>query len=314
MKTKTRIGETRTMNCGMNATITKYVNAYTIEVTFKDGYVSNCTRYDSFKNGTIRNPNIKHTTFINRTGEENINNQGLKMWIREYRGALDIDVEFENGYISKNKKYDCFKYGAIKNFLNEEVCGVAYFGDGKYNGKSECYSTWATMINRCNNHKDKRNNWWYKDCTVCKEWYNYQNFAQWYQENYYNCKEETMCLDKDILVKHNKIYDPNKCVFAPNRINVLFTKSNKARGQYPIGVYKKEDYNKFIAQCSIYENGKKKHKYIGSYTNVEEAFNAYRQFKESYIKQVADEYKSKYPNFPQKLYDAMYSYEVEITD
>ena len=39
-----------------------------------------------------------------------------------------------------------------------------------------------------------------------------------------------------------------------------------------------------------------------------------KQFKESYIKQVADEYKQKYPNFPDKLYNAMYNYEVEITD
>ena len=35
----------------------------------------------------------------NRTGEENINNQGLKMWIIEYRKTNDIDVEFEDGFI-----------------------------------------------------------------------------------------------------------------------------------------------------------------------------------------------------------------------
>ena len=40
----------------------------------------------------------------------------------------------------------------------------------------------------------------------------------------------------------------------------------------------------------------------------------YKKAKEQYIKQVADEYKAEYPEFPQKLYDAMYAYEVEITD
>ena len=40
----------------------------------------------------------------------------------------------------------------------------------------------------------------------------------------------------------------------------------------------------------------------------------YKKFKESYIKQVADDYANKYPNFPDKLYNAMYNYEVEITD
>ena len=31
---------------------------------------------------------------INRTGEENINNFGSKMIIKEYRGCMDIDVYF----------------------------------------------------------------------------------------------------------------------------------------------------------------------------------------------------------------------------
>lgn len=65
---------------------------------------------------------------------------------------------------------------------------------------------------------------------------------------------------------------------------------------------------------SISAEGEKRSSWLGSFSTPEEAFYAYKQAKESYIKQVADEYKSKYPNFPKKLYDAMYSYEVEITD
>jgi hypothetical protein len=37
----------------------------------------------------------------------------------------------------------------------------------------------------------------------------------------------------------------------------------------------------------------------------------YKPFKENYIKQKADEYKDQ---IPIKLYDALYRYEVEITD
>ena len=119
-------------------------------------------------------------------------------------------------------------------------------------------------------------------------------------------------MDKDIIKKRNKLYAPDLCMIVPNRINVLFTKSDRARGELPIGVHKVG--NKFIAQCSVLINNKKTQHPIGSYFNSLDAFNAYKSFKESYIKQVADEYKSKYPNFPQKLYDAMYSYKVEITD
>ena len=42
-----------------------------------------------------------------------------------------------------------------------------------------------------------------------------------------------------------------------------------------------------------------------------EAFLCYKTEKEKYIKEVADEFK---PYIPQKLYEAMYNYKVEITD
>ena len=73
----------------------------------------------------------------------------------------------------------------------------------------------------------------------------------------------------------------------------------------------KDRKDNYMATCSIMNS--KRH-YIGSANNPIDAFNLYKQFKESYIKQVADEYKQKYPNFPDKLYNAMYSYKVEITD
>ena len=46
------------------------------------------------------------------------------------------------------------------------------------------------------------------------------------------------------------------------RSNTLFTKSNKARGKYPIGVSWKEASKKFQVGCSIIENKKKKTVYL----------------------------------------------------
>ena len=43
--------------------------------------------------------------FKDRTGEENINKQGLKMKIIKYRSRRDIDVEFDDGTIFYNKNY-----------------------------------------------------------------------------------------------------------------------------------------------------------------------------------------------------------------
>ena len=47
------------------------------------------------------------------------------------------------------------------------------------------------------------------------------------------------------------------------------------------------------------------------YSDIGEAFKQYKIMKETYIKQIADEYKDLIPS---KLYNALYKYEVEITD
>ena len=116
-----------------------------------------------------------------------------------------------------------------------------------------------------------------------------------------------MNLDKDILIKGNKVYGPDTCIFVPQDINKLFTKRNNNRGNYPIGV----SYNKQQKKYKSYCNTNSKQNFLGYYDTPEEAFTIYKQFKENYIKQVADEYKN---HIPEKLYNAMYEYEVEIDD
>lgn len=48
---------------------------------------------------------------IDRTNEVSINNQGLKMFIKTYRNKKDIDIQFEDGFVSKHKRYSDFKEG-----------------------------------------------------------------------------------------------------------------------------------------------------------------------------------------------------------
>lgn len=254
-----------------------------------------------------------------RTGEENINNFGSKMIIVEYRKAIDINVYFpEYNWTAENVQYNNFKRGNIKCPYERRYYGHGYIGEGDYtawkNGKyTKCYDTWKEMLTRCFDEEYKLKHNTYLGVTVCEEWLCFQNFAEWYYENYYEIEGEKICLDKDILVKGNKIYSPNTCIFVPERINTLFTKNDKLRGKYPIGVYYNKVSKKFIAQCSIYDYEERKTKkiHLGNYNTPEKAFKIYKQFKESYIKQVADYYKDKIPT---KLYDAMYKYEIEITD
>ena len=168
------------------------------------------------------------------------------------------------------------------------------------------------MLRRCYNKKSHKKHPTYVDCKVCEEWLNFQNFAKWYENNYYEVEGERMELDKDILVKGNKVYSPDTCIFVPKTINGLFVKSDKSRGESVIGTTSRKN-EKYQVKCNIInpETGKSKNEYLGLYDTQQKGFEVYRYYKERNIKQVADYYKSL---IPQKLYDALYKYEVEITD
>ena len=250
----------------------------------------------------------------NRIGEENRNKIGSIMQIVEYRNSKDIDVYFpEYNWLCKHSNYNSFKNGGIKCPYEPRCCGIGYCGEGiyetNYNSKdANCYHTWYDMLLRCysdNYHESKPT---YIDCYVCDEWLNYQNFAEWYYDNYYEIDNEIMNLDKDILYKGNKIYSPETCVFVPQCINSLFVKSNSIRGVLPIGVRLDKRRNKYSAQSN---NGHKQQIFLGYYDTPESAFYAYKNYKENLIKQFAEDYKD---CIPYNLYEAMYNYEISIND
>ena len=257
---------------------------------------------------------------IDRTGKEGVNNQGSKMIISVYNSAKNITVYFPEHDYSVQSTYLNFKRGSIKSPYDRTIYNMGYLGEGDYtptaiiegeNKHTQQYISWRHILERAYSELYHERFPTYKESEVCKEWLNFQNYAEWYDKNYYEVEGDFSCIDKDILYKGNKIYSPDKCIFVPNRINVLFTKSDAIRGDTPIGTTYNKKQGCYIAHCSIIVNNKKKVYRIGNYFTAEEAFFAYKQFKENYIKQVADEYKDK---IPQKLYDAMYRYEVEITD
>lgn len=256
---------------------------------------------------------------IDRIGEKNINNFGSEMIIIGYRNAFDIDVYFpEYNWIFKKTYYSVFKDGKTKCPYEPRVYGKGCIGEGKYksriNGKkTEAYNIWCGMIQRCYSEKNHKKQPTYIGCSVCEEWLNFQNFAKWYEDNFYQIEGERMHLDKDILYKHNKIYSPKTCIFVPQRINTLFIKSDKIRGDYPIGVSYDKEQNKYSSTCKVYDFKlkKQKSKKIGRYNTPEEAFTSYKNFKERHIKEVADYYKNEIPS---SLYNAMYNYNIEITD
>lgn len=302
--------------------IIDYVNGKVI--TEYNGAIQKPISANSFKHGKIgvlfNKGGITKEDIINqklnRVGETKINKYGIELKIVEYMSEENITVIYNNDIRTATKTtYREFrKENRLNTPYDKTICGIGYLGVGKYkateiiNGvlrPTKEYDAWRSMIRRCyaglKQHKS------YRDCKVSEEWHNFQNFAKWYEENYYEVEGERMHVDKDIKYKDNKIYSPENCMIVPNRLNCLFIKSTDKRGENPIGVYFHK--GSYIAQCHVTEECRQHH--IGNYDNPTDAFYAYKSFKENYIKKIADEYKDK---IPKEIYKYIIEYKVDIND
>lgn len=249
---------------------------------------------------------------IERIGEVRFNRYGTPMKIIDYINSKDVVVEFQDEHhYKKHTDYAGFKNGKTDNPYDKTMFGVGYRGVGKFGAdknNKKIYSVWECMMARCYADNPTRTKACYEGCVVCDEWHNFQNFAKWYEDNYYEISGQRMHIDKDILQKNNTVYSSETCVIVPNEINALMVKRKIQRGDTPIGVYYNKNMHSYVAFC--WTGGVQK-EYLGQYNTPQEAFVAYKTRKEQYIKEIADKYKEQ---IPKKLYDALYKYEVEITD
>ena len=245
---------------------------------------------------------------INHLGEIRKNNQGTPMEIVGYRKKSDIDVKFLDkfGYIKEHTLYINFKSGSIRNPYDITVCGRGYLGVGyptwENNKPTISYQTWQAMLRRCYdpNFTDIQPSYNGK-CEVCEEWYNFQTFAEWFYDNFYQVGTERMHVDKDILYKGNKIYCPEKCIIVPQRINMLFMHKPNKYG-LPNGV--KPSCN---GKYEVSYNGK----HIGTFSTIEEAAIIHDKAKKVAITEIANKYKN---DIPTQLYDALINWKPDYTD
>ena len=248
---------------------------------------------------------------VNRAGERNFNKYGSEMIIVKYIDSKNIDILFPDyDWVSNHKTYQAFRKGEVKCPYDRNIFGVGYIGEGNYPTKindkpSKIYYTWKHMLERCYAPNHDINKPSYAKCTVCDKWHNFQSFAKWYDENYYEVPNDFMCIDKDILVRHNKVYSPDTCMIVPQHINNMFVGHDKSKDGIPPGIVYNDLSKKYTVRFNMY--GKNKH--LGIYSTLNEAFLVLKNHKEQYIKQVADEYKEL---IPIKLYNAMYNYTVEM--
>ena len=116
---KKRLSETKAMNNGMQATIIAYHSSQDIDVQFEDGSIRKGVTYAQFKNGSVL-PLSQTDEAIKqrRLGETKVMNDGEKATIVRYKSSKNIDVQFEDGEIVKNVKYNNFKNGSVRHPKN----------------------------------------------------------------------------------------------------------------------------------------------------------------------------------------------------
>lgn len=193
-------------------------------------------------------------------------------------------------------------------FCTQEQQRSGVYGTGRFDSsltgqKSQCEKIWRGMMDRGYSVIVKSRGKSYIETSVSEQWHSFECFKSWFDRHYI----EGWDLDKDILVKGNKIYSPETCCFVPPEINRSITSSKTTRGQYPIGVSLDKRTGRFIAKIQI---GKKQH-YLGCFDTINEAFNAYKAEREKHIRNLADKWKDQ---IEPRVYDALYNYKVEITD
>lgn len=233
-----------------------------------------------------------------------------KCEVISYDGCTNITVQFEDGYV-KICSANALRNGNVKSPFYPSVQGMGFLGEGPYiTSKNKILTqesiTWRGMLQRCYDNKFLLKHPSYKDNFVSQEFLNFQNFAHWCQSAI-GFNNTGWCLDKDIIFKGNKIYSERTCCFIPHEINNLFINSKVCRGQYPVGVSFNKNTGRYSASC--HKNGKQIT--VGEYETPEQAFIAYKIFKEIVIKEVAEKWKDQ---IDIRVYDSLMLWSIDVED
>ena len=231
--------------------------------------------------------------------------------ILKYNNNRNVEIQFVNTGYEATVQLTNIRNGYVKDPYSPSVYGVGMLGakyPSKVNGvKTKEYELWTGMLERCYSITLKNKYPTYKDCEVSDNFKSYEYFYEWCNKQI-GFGDKGWHLDKDLLIKGNKVYDENTCVFLPNEVNILLTKRTALRGEYLIGVSWYSKSKTFIAQVN---KNKGKPEHLGYFKTEIEAFNAYKQAKESFVKEQANNWKSE---IDPRAYEALMNYTVEITD
>src|SRR5690554_2298155 len=157
--------------------------------------------------------------------------------VTEYRNRNSVTVVFlDTGYALETTKdrLRAKKPPRLRDPLAKTVFGVGFIGEGPH--KAHCrgadtrpFSIWRAMLRRCYYRGSRHHQRSYEGCTVCPEWHNFQNFADWFEANYPRDGERYQ-LDKDARFPGNTEYSPSACQFLTQARNLAARRCAGRRG------------------------------------------------------------------------------------
>ena len=235
--------------------------------------------------------------------------------IVKYNDNRNVEIQFlKTGYETVTRLGN-IKNGKVKDRYLPSVYGVGILGTkypSKVNGVlTKEYELWKNMLERCYSDTYQKKQPTYEGCEVSDNFKSYEYFYEWCHSQIgfgNDGNGSPFQLDKDLLVKGNKVYSEDSCIFIPSEINLVLTKRTASRGEHLIGVSWCNTSKAFKATVS---RNKGKRGYLGYFNTELEAFNAYKQAKESFVKEQAEKWKGK---IDERAYEALMNYEVNIDD
>ena len=231
--------------------------------------------------------------------------------ILKYNDARNVEIQFLKTGFEALVELGNIKSGKVKDPYLPSVYGEGILGV-KYQTKIDGISTkeyvlWKNMLERCYSDSFKKRRPTYEGCEVSENFKYYEYFYEWCHKQI-GFDNKGWQLDKDLLIKGNKVYSENTSVFIPREINQLLVKCTASRGKYSIGVCWNKTKKSFVAHVG---KSKGKQKNLGLFNTETEAFNAYKVAKEAFVKEQANKWKLQ---IDERAYEALMSYTVNIND
>ena len=235
--------------------------------------------------------------------------------VLKYNDRANVEIQFLKTGFEMVARLSHIRNGKVKDPYSPSVYGVGIVGTkypSRVNGvQTKEHVLWSSMLERCYSDAFKKKRPTYEGCKVSDKFKNYEYFYEWCNKQIgfgNDGNGNPFQLDKDLLVKGNKVYSENTCVFIPSGINSLLIKCAASRGEHLIGVYWSKTANAFVARVSRNKGGSE---HLGLFNTEIEAFNAYKEAKESFVKEQAEKWKGK---IDERAYNALMKYEVNIDD